>query len=335
MSTPPTVPVRAPRAPSPSTLGLVFALALLATIALAAWAGYQSGLSARDTQARATQAADLQVQFTRGVEDLAAKRPQVAVTRFEYILERDPAFPGAAEKLAEAQAALQITPAPTVSPAPTAELTISQDPAELLAAAQKLAAAQEWDGVIAEIALLRSVNAAYETLTVDGLLYTALRGRGVARIQNEGMETGIADLDHAAEFRPLDEEARSYRAWARLYLAAKSYYGLDWPRAVGILNDLYLLAPNFKDTATLLYEATLGYAAQLELAGDACGAALQYEDAQRLRTDPVVAERLTAAQTNCLLTPTPAPTDPNAPTVDPNATPTADPGLPATATPTP
>jgi len=316
----------APTEPTPPSkfttrLSLWFALVLVAVLGLAAWAGYQSGATQRESNAQATRTADLQTQFQMGLEDLQAKRYTLAITRFEYILSQSPNYPEAAARLAEARAALSITAPP---PTPTPPVVTGKDPAEMLALAQQYAAEQNWEGVLAEMALLRSTDASYEVATVDGLLYTALRGRGIARILGDEMEAGITDIDHASQYRALDEIAASHRAWARLYLAARLYYGLDWARATGILRDLYLLAPNFKDTTQLLYDATVSYAAQLTLT-DVCAAAEQYAFALTIyNSDPAINEALTLAQTNCALTPTPdpnAPTpDPNAPTPDPNAT---------------
>lgn len=306
-----------------SRIGLVFGLVLIVVLGASAWAGYQSGVNQRAEQARATQTFELQQQFDLGVQDLAAQRYRLAADRFQYILDHNPQFPGAADKLRQAQAGLNATPIPTQPPAPpTPE---GKDPAKLFAVTKELIEDENWDAAIAEIAYLRSIDPDYEPLAVDNLLYMALRARGVARIQGEAMEAGIADLDYAATFRPLDDEARSYRAWARLYLAAKSYYGVDWQRSVEILSDLYLLAPNFKDTTRLYYQSLLGYAAQLAIAGDACAAAEQYAAAQQLVSDQQVADTLATAQVNCLLTPTPEPT---------SETPTPDAGAPTT-TPTP
>lgn len=290
-----------------STLGLVFAIVLLAVLAGAAWGGYQAGLTARADQASAAQAQDLQAQFDLGVADFTAGRFPMAAARFEYVLARDPNFPSARAKLTEAQTALHVTA--TVPPPTAIPVAAGADPADYLAAATQAAAAENWDAVLDQMTRLRVLDPKYEMLQVDQLLFMALRGRGLARIQGDQMEAGIFDLDQAGAFGTLEAEARNIRAWARLYLAAKSFYGLDWAKTVDILNQLYILAPNFKDTTTLLYQATLSYAALLNTAGDACGAAGQYAAAQVLVADPQVAELWTAAQTACALTPTPAPTD--------------------------
>ncbi|MGH2524613.1 MAG: hypothetical protein ACRDH2_19070, partial [Anaerolineales bacterium] len=226
--------------------------------------------------------------------------------RFEYVLQLDPNYPQAAEKLAEARQALLATatptPEPTLTPAP-----LSDDPATILALAQQYAQAANWDGVIEQIARLRVISPAYEIVTADDLLFTAFRNRGLARIQGDAMEAGIRDLDQAAQFGPLDPEASSYRTYARYYLAAQSYWGLDWGQTVTILRELHLIAPNFRDTAPKLYQATLNYAAQLAAAGDYCAAAEFYAAAQTLAADQAIADAQATAAAICLLTPTPEP----------------------------
>lgn len=305
-STSPTGARRAARLSRPiSLLGLSFACILLAVLGGAAFAGYRAGLSQRDSQLRATQTLELKQQYDLGVSDLAVGRYELAAERFQYILNLDPAYPGAAEKLAEAQAALNrtATPTPTRTPLPAA-----QDPAEIFALAQKAYTSGDWEGVITLVAQLHALDPNYEAVKADGLMFVALRNRGLARIQGDEMEAGIFDLDQAEAFGPLDTEAVNYRAWARLYLNAQSFWGVNWELTIKNLQFLYALAPNFRDTSRKLYQATVSYAAQLAAAGDDCGAAEQYAASQKLFMDVDVANTQATAQAVCLLTPTPTPT---------------------------
>jgi hypothetical protein len=73
-----------------------------------------------------------------------------------------------------------------------------------------------------------------------------------------------------------------------------------------ILQQLYVLAPYFRDTSVRLYQATLNYADQLAKAGDACDAATHYAEAQVLSPDAQVADKLAAATAACAQTPTPS-----------------------------
>lgn len=307
-----------------SRLGLGFALVLVLVLFIAGLAGYQAGLSQRATQSYATQTAELQHQYELGVADLAAGRYEVAVERFTYILQRDPNYPGATEQLALAREGFHATatPAATASPQPSPSPT-ANNAAEVFARLQAAITAEDWGSAIAQAETLKALDPSYNMAQVNSWLFTALRTRGIERIVAKDMEAGIFDLDRAAEFGLLDSEALNYRAWARLYLAAQSYWGLDWARAVDILDQLYALAPYFHDTATKLYQARLNYAAQLMAQGLACEAAEQYELALTLNNDSTVVDSQATAQTACLTTPTP----------DPNATPSFDSTPEPTATP--
>jgi tetratricopeptide (TPR) repeat protein len=288
-------------------LGVGLLGVLVLVVSGAALQGYLVGQTQRTHDAQATLAADLKTQYDLGVADLAAGHYDLAAQRFEYIVALDPAYPGAAGKLAEARQALNITP--TAPPPPTPTLPpVSGDPQTLLALAQQAHAAQHWDEVIAYLSDLHTLDPSYEATEVDRLLFEALRNRGVARIQGDEMELGLTDLDQAEAFAALDDEAKGYRQWATSYLAAQGYWGVNWEQVVLILEELYLIAPYFKDTATLLYDARLSYAQQLNAAGDACGAAAQYAAAQIVVTDPAVVEAQATAQAVCALAPTVTPT---------------------------
>src|SRR5437868_2540045 len=84
------VPLRLGRRLSLISLGL--AALVLVILGGAGYAGYEAGLTQRDSQARATQAADLDQQYQLGVADIAAGRYQVAQARFEYILQLNPQY---------------------------------------------------------------------------------------------------------------------------------------------------------------------------------------------------------------------------------------------------
>jgi tetratricopeptide (TPR) repeat protein len=306
-----------------SLIGLGTTLLLLIVLSGAAYAGYQAGLLQQQQQYRATQAADLQLQYDLGLGDLAAGRYEVAIARFEYIVQLDPQYRDANLKLAEARQALAATPTPRPSPTPGAAPTAGSasppgaTPASaatgqaqtIFDSAQDAYAIGDWDGVIDALGRLHAVDPDYEAVRVDGMLYVALRNRGITRILGDAMEAGMFDLDQAAAFGPLDTEALNYRAWARLYLAAQSYWGLDWRQAMEILQQLYLIAPYFRDTNTRLYQATVNYADQLVAAGEHCAAAEHYTAAQALFAgDAVVTQALAEAQAACAAAPNPEPT---------------------------
>ncbi len=307
------IPARARRLPARvwglAALGLV--LLLLSVLSAAAYAGYQAGQQQRQTQWQATQVLELENQYALGLADLQAGRYEVAVARFEYVLQLDPNYRAASQKLAEAQLAFQATSTPRPSAvAPTATATAapteSLEAANIFNEAKSFFAASDWDGVIKALTRLHSVDPDYEAVHADGMLFRALRNRGVARINGDAMEAGMFDLDNAEAFGPLDTEALNVRAWARLYLAARSYWGLDWKRSMDILEELSLIAPYFRDTDRRLFEATVNYADQLVAASDFCGAADRYARALLLFADDTVSAKLTSAEGNCANPPPPA-----------------------------
>jgi tetratricopeptide (TPR) repeat protein len=289
-------------------IGLLAILAL--TVGVAIWGGYQSGLKQHQLEAQATRSAELKTQFDLGVADLSAGNNELAQQRFEYILSIDPSYPGAADKLEEAKVVLQITPSATLLPIPTMDATVTPvatgagpDPASILAQAQQSSAGKNWDDVIQKLSDLRALDANYKPAEVNKLLFTALRNRGVARIDGKELESGIFDLNQAETLAPLDTDAKSHRLWARYYLDAMSYWGLDWKRTVDLLSELHTFAPYFQDTPARLYQAHLNYAAQLAAAKNYCDAAAQYAAAQALSPAPAVAEKQAAAQAQCVPTP--------------------------------
>ena len=321
-------PARARRSPPRRKVVAALGLGLLLIVVLAGagLAGYQSGIDQRQTQAQAARVLELQNQYDLGLADLQAGRHEMAVIRFEYILRLDANYRDAGQKLAEARIAFQATATPrasTVVPTPTgaAVVTESQEAANILIEAEALLAANDWGGAIEALTRLNSVDPDYEAVRADGMLFRALRNRGVERINGDAMEAGMFDLDNAEAFGPLDTEALNVRAWARLYLAARSYWGLDWKRSMDILEELSLIAPYFRDTDRRLFEATVNYAGQLVAASDYCGAADRYARALLLFSDDTVSASLAAAQADCASPPPPTEGAPGAPPAEGTPTP--------------
>lgn len=328
-----------------TTLGGLVLSALLIGSAVAAGglAGYYSGV--RSQQAAATLAANisLEEQFNLAVEDLNAGRYEVARQRLDYILKIDPAYPGVAERLAEAMAVLYATATPTLFP-PTTTSTPTVDPRpaqELLAQARANAAAGNWSASIDTLLALRKADSAFEVAKVDGLLFISLRQRGVDKIWQEGnLEGGIYDLALAARFAPLDAQANSAREAARLYLFGSSFWEVYPEQAVYWFSQAAAAAPNLTDgsgwTAAARYaEALIQYGDQFYARGDWCSAQEQYllaiqagaggagakhDDAALKCSPPTAAATATGvAPTATPITPAPATTQPPVITTPPPA----------------
>lgn len=274
------------------TISLV---ALLLIAATSAFGGYMSGINER-TNFEVTQVAQqVDEQYQLGLQDLEAKRYELARQRFEYVIQLDPNYPGVTEQLALVLLEINTTATPTLVPTPT--LTPTPDTRgtdELFSQSQVLLADGKWTEAIDTLLKLRKDEPEYQTIKVDSMLYVALRNRGVDRILREGdLEGGTYDLALAEKFGPLDVEASNMRTWADLYKTGASFWGLDWGQSAFYFGQIVVVAPNLRDNTNMTAAerfriATIKYGDALAANKEWCLAQQQYEAAFALGTDPSV-----------------------------------------------
>jgi tetratricopeptide (TPR) repeat protein len=302
-----------------------FVLLLVAAIVIAGAIGYFAGQNQRRAALADTQARAADEQFQRGVEDLAAGRFELARQRFEYVIRIDPGYPNAAQRLAEALVAID---KPLTTPLPAASPTPNLAPVEdLFTQAMAAHINGDWDVVIDTLLALRAKDAVYRAVEVDGMLFSALRNRGLKHIKSEGLlEEGLYDLSLAERFSPLDREAEEYRGWARLYLLANSFVGVNWAEATYYFGQVYLAAPYITTDVYLKYAvASNRHGDELITADEPCEAMELYEQSLLAWENPDLIPTATQAHDLC--------EDANAPPPAPEATPT--PAETPTETPTP
>lgn len=305
--TPPTTEVETPKKKKnprlPWILGGIAMVLVLAGIG--AFAGYQAGVQDRQSL-RATQVASQSMeQYTLGLKDMAEGRLEVARQRFEAIIQMDPSFPGAVDRLAEVMLAIQVTNAPTPIPTPTIEPTPDLRSAEeLLAQVKQNLTDQNWQGAIDTLDNLRREKADFEVVAVDGMYFVALRNLGMQKISEGALEMGLYDLALAERFGYLDGQAIGLRNITRLYLTGASFWGIDWKQASLYFGEVYPYFPSLRDgtnqTARDRYRiSTLNYADDLAAAGDVCGAQALYEAVMQLGMDPTVQPTLDSVTEAC------------------------------------
>lgn len=311
--------------------GLIFGIGLLVLLLVAGFSGYggyQSGIQQR-LVAQATQiSTQLDDQYQLGLQDLTAGRYDIARQRFEFILQNRPDYPGVTDSLAEALLGLEraaYTPTPTMTPTPAPTATPDlRSQQELFENAQKALAAQDWSNAIDNLLRLRKADPNYNAVRIDGMLYIALRNRGVEKILKLGdLEGGTYDLAQAEKIGPLDVEAKNYRVWVDLYAKGASFWELDWQQAINYFQQLAQIAPGLRDssnwTALQRYQVALTrYAEQLANSGDWCAAYEQYIAA--INAGASVGDAANTAASNCA----PEPEETTAPTQEPGATPPGD-----------
>ena len=252
---------------------LWFALLYLVAILVIGLLAFTQGRRANLVQSQDQVAQFLQEQFELGLRDLDAGQYELARQRFEAIVRYDPNFPGAEKILIEICLALNV---PTVTPTPRP--TMTPDPAppeELFDQARTALANSDWTTVINKLLTLRSKDPSYRSVEADGMMYIALRNRGMELIAQGQMEEGLYDLSLAERFGPLDREAGFRRTLAEQYLWANSFFGLNWARAAELFNPLCQQGATL-DSCPKYAEAAWKYGDQLWAADDPCGAKDQY-----------------------------------------------------------
>ena len=296
---PPAPPESLPTKPRRSWRWLLYVgLGLLLMLAIGAVSSYGGYLSAIDLRLsfQATQVnEEAQHQFDLGMVDLEAGRFDLARQRFEYVIQLNPNFPGVTEVLAQVLLAINITATPTFAPTPTLSPTPDlRGQEDLYLQAREFMAGADWTAAIDTLLTLRKRYPEYMTVDVDGLLYIALRNRGVQKISVQAdLEGGTYDLTLARGFGPLDVEARNWRDWAVLYTRGASFWDVDWQQAVFYFSQLAQIAPNLMDasrlTAVERYTlALIGYGDWLARQELWCDAQEQYQLSFNLRGSPEV-----------------------------------------------
>jgi tetratricopeptide (TPR) repeat protein len=249
--------------------------------------------------------------------DLDEERYDVARQRFEYVIQLDPSFPEAPERLADALLGLsEPLAAPTSPPmTPTPNLSPVQD---IFDQAQAAFEEGDWDLTIAHLLALRAKDSEFRAVEADGLMYAALRNRGIRRISTDKLlEEGIYDLSLAESFALLDEDANNWRSWAQLYLTANSFFGLNWEQAAFYFEVVYSVAPGIRNDVAWKYAQSLAmYALVLAGGGDPC-AAEEYLD---ISLEVIINEDLeptaTAVRNACRTATAPPPAPPPTATLD-------------------
>jgi len=306
---PPSAQTKPPKRGFPLTrvLILVGILALLAIATVSAYAGYRSGIDMRVQAGTSLVSEAVDEQFNLGLQDMQAGRYDMARQRFEYVIQIDPNYPGAAEKLADALVLMNATATPTIfftpTPSPTPDLRSVE---EKYTQSREHMQNFEWTPAIETLLSLRKEDPTYQAVKVDGMLYAAFRNRGADKIlKNCDLEGGIFDLAQAEQFGPLDADSDSYQTWASLYLTGASFWELDWAQVIYYFAQVAPALPNLCDgsgiTATERYrQGLIGYGDFLAQNGDICGALIQYELAVSFGTDAELDEKIANAVLVCV-----------------------------------
>ena len=310
---------------------LISVLGFLLLIGLGGFGGYRSGVGTRVNAEEAIMTTQLSEQFSFALVDIQFGRYENARQRLEYIIQRDPNFPGAQEKLTEV---LVLSSIPTPTAAPTATATPDFSGAEnAFIRAQELTRAQDWNGALTALDTVRKLDPNYKAAQVDGMYYFALRNKGHDLITKEGnLEGGIYYITLAERFGPLDNTAKGLRDGARAYMVGASFWELNWEQAVDNFETVAAGWPSMWDgtmTASQRYFiASVRLADELFVKLDYCAAYEKYQNAAAIgQLDATASSNSAQAFANCFPA-TEAPTEavvPTAGTEAPTEVPTGTP----------
>lgn len=282
------------------SLSIFLAMLLLST-AIGIYAGYRQGEIERVARS-ATVAAD---HYARGLAYLDSGEYERAIAEFRYALQLNPDDPLAAQGLDEATARLAARPTPTSQ----AREDIAAD---LFARGEAAFQAEDWEPAIEALSQLRGFDPDYRRDEVEEMLCTSLYRYGMTLLSAEGedapLEKGIFYLDQAQQICPLPQEALWEREMAHRYLTALGYWGVDWEQCIRRFEELYTLAPAYRDVYTRLYQAHVLYGDLWAEEGEMCPAAAEYARAlELLQSDTLQQKRDQAAEVCAAATPTPIP----------------------------
>jgi tetratricopeptide (TPR) repeat protein len=280
-------------------------LALILILAISGVGGYTSGISLRRSAEKTQVSLSADEQFQLGLQDMAEGNFFRARQRFEYVIQLNPNYPGAPDKLAEALLYLNATATSTGVPTPTITPTPDMRGIEdLFNQAQQAVLNSDWNAAMDALLALRQKDPSYRPVDIDGLLFLTLRNRGKDKIVHADLEGGIYDLTLAANFGPIDSEAQGLLNWAQLYITGASFWDLDWDQVIYYFSQVAPQMPNLMDGSgmTASERLRLGYfelgnsqAAQ----GQYCKAVQSYNQSLLIAPDPTVQAALSTAEKGC------------------------------------
>jgi hypothetical protein len=300
---------------------ILVAVALLITFyAAVAYVAWQRGQTLRSERARTQLQEEMVQQMSLARSDIEASNYALAERRLEWVLQRDPNYPGAQTLYAQARSRGQQlltpqapppspTPPPTPMPTPTAAAPEGQlDPGQELARLRQLLADEKWEESVTAVAAFQLRFPDYERPETDRLLYQANIGYGLKLLYTPQVELGLFYLAQAARLGDLPEEVADQRFWGELYLLAAGFYGVDWNAAVFYFRDLCLAAPFFQNACQRLHAALVAHGDMYAALEDWCPAVERYREAQQQQATTAVRQKLDEAFINCQnATPTPEP----------------------------
>lgn len=261
-----------------------------------------------------TQADQLKRQIELAQDDYSKGNYQLALTRLDWVLEQDAAYPGAAALRQQVQFALEqqnVTATPTLTPSPAPTFTPTSlpisDPTAEYEALQALVQDELWQEAVNRLVPFQTQFPNYERDETDRLLYEAYIGLGLELVYGEQVELGIFYLEQAETLGNLPVEVQDQRSWAELYVTGIAFYQVNWDVSAYYFRQLCAAAPFFHDACGKFYTSLVAFGDQFTAALDWCPAERAYREAIAYGNTQTLRDKLNTAVEGCLqATPTPS-----------------------------
>ncbi|MFZ1400921.1 MAG: hypothetical protein WAS33_28715 [Candidatus Promineifilaceae bacterium] len=299
---------------------LIIFSVLVGWFLLVAFLGWQRG----QQELQDKQFAQLDRQITLAAENIAQGNYQLALTRLDWVLERDSGYAQAQTLREQALAGIGATPEPTpvtavtVTPAatrlPTATPGAIGSPSEELLRIQRLVATKFWEEARPALLAFQQQFPSFERDETDQLLYDVYLNYGLDLIDSEQVELGMYYLAQAQQLGDLPQAAKDYQTWAELYTQGISFYGVNWEASAYYFRDLCLAAPFYQASCEQLFTVLVSLGDQYAFAQDWCPAQQLYIEASSYQSTADLNQKRIEAEENCLLA-TPTPSEPITDTV--------------------
>lgn len=334
----PTKPPTGEPAPTPPSIGHTFRLwlrplsltlliVLIAFIAFITLGIYQ-GINDRQVQNKVA-AID---SFNEGRSKMDEGQYDLAIAHFREALRLEPNFEAAAQFLNIAEQNAEIArknkqnalntpePEPTLTPAvdlsanetevvPTVvessptpvEVSVSVfDPDKLWLNAEALLENEEWELAVATLDGLKSQAADYRSEELAEYLASALINLGNRALEEQEVKDALTYFEKAVAAQPDNQEVQELRTLTASYLnGQRAYDKQQWDTATKQLRKVYVLEPEFLETAELLAQAHFELGQQFEERAIWCQAVEQYRSSLLVKQSQDVSKLANESDQKC------------------------------------
>lgn len=288
-------------------LAMIITAVLLVWYTIVVYIGYQQGQQLLQEKQVTTLTTQIDTQLELARQNINDSQYNLARTRLNWVLEHAPNNQNATTLLAEIDTRLNTpatvesaeTPTATPVPLPTPTPGLIGNPDEELTRIQRIIKNGNWEDAISALITYQFQYPSYSRGVTDQLLYDAYIAQGLAIIEGEQVELGLAYFSEAEKLGDLPQEVRDYQLWAELYMFGIAYYGVNWDIAASNFRELCRSAPFYQDSCNLLQQSLVRAGDQFAFGLDWCPAESYYAEAASYGADSILNNSLGQARANC------------------------------------